>query len=253
MNISLKQPHDISRPQPGWARRLRRMLLLGWGLVLLVACSALPAKARYASTHPPKEETKRSVQELTPMEQLKAVVSSVIAQGERLLGRRYRTRGVAPWPLDCSGYVSYLYRKQGMSIPRSSAALSAFAHRVDDPQPGDLVFFKGRNASSSRVGHVALVVENNDGDLVIMHSTNSRGIIKHRLNSDQYFRSRYLFVGRIPQVSELWRQHREAGGNPRHAPLKPQDDQGRVVPAFAPESFTFALLMPPLLAHQGDR
>lgn len=222
--------------------------------MLLSACSAVPAKARYASSEAPRAHVELSSGEPSAMAQLKHIVANVIAQGERLLGRRYRTTGVAPWPLDCSGYVSYLYSKQGMSIPRSSAALSTFARKVDDPQPGDLVFFKGRNASSSRVGHVALVVENNDGDLVIMHSTNSRGIIKHRLKNDRYFSSRYLFVGRIPQMSDLWRQHREQGEKPRPAPLKPlNDEQGQgAVRDVLPVSFTFDLPTPLLLAQKAS-
>lgn len=125
----------------------------------------------------------------------------LIELGETLLGRPYRTRGVASWPLDCSGYVSYLYSKIGLNIPRSSSALSQSVVRTSEPQKGDLVFFKGRNASSNRVGHVAIVVENLGDDLIIMHSTNSRGIIQHRLSQDAYFKKRFLFSGRIPALS----------------------------------------------------
>lgn len=252
MNIGLKQYHDKSQPRVKRPSHFKRVLTLGCGLLLLSACSAVPAKARYASSEVSRERIVLSSKEPSAMAQLKHIVSNVIAQGERLLGRRYRTTGVAPWPLDCSGYVSYLYSKQGVSIPRSSAALSVFARKVDDPQPGDLVFFKGRNASSSRVGHVALVVENNDGDLVIMHSTNRRGIIKHRLKNDRYFSSRYLFVGRIPQVSDLWRQHREEGGIPRPAPLKPLEDEQGVVRDVVPVGFTFAMPTPLLLAQRAS-
>lgn len=249
MNMKLKRYHDISSASNMRRHALKRLLTLGCGLIFLTACSSVPARARYMSKETSRQRVVSLAKESTPMEQLNHLISSVIAQGERLLGKRYRTRGIAPWPLDCSGYVSYLYSKQGLSIPRSSAALSTFARKVDDPQPGDLVFFRGRNASSPRVGHVALVVENNDGDLVIMHSTNSRGIIKHRLKGSQYFSSRYLFVGRIPQISDLWRQHREAGRAPRPAPLKPQSEDGGVVRDVTPGAFTFDLSTAALLAE----
>lgn len=130
-------------------------------------------------------------------------MKTMIKRGEQLLGKPYKARGIAPWALDCSGYVSYLYKQMGIDIPRSSSALSVFTQRVDTPQPGDLLFFKGRNASAKRVGHVALVVSNDDGDPVIMHSTCSRGIIKHRLSQMAYFSKRYLFAGRVPEVAKL--------------------------------------------------
>lgn len=160
---------------------------------------------------------------------LPKVIHKIIGHGEALLGKRYRTRGIAPWALDCSGYVSYIYSLVGVSIPRSSQALSTFVQRVnEEPKPGDLLFFKGRNARISRVGHVAMVVENNSGDLVIMHSTNSRGIIKHRLNSDAYFRSRYLFAGRVPYISELGDDRLNEEYRP--APLAPQSIDLQVAP-----------------------
>lgn len=132
-----------------------------------------------------------------------ANIATLIEKGEALLGKPYRVRGIAPWALDCSGYVSYLYKQLGMHIPRSSAALSNFTERVETPQPGDLLFFKGRNTSTKRVGHVALVVANDDGDPIIMHSTCQRGIIKHRLSQMAYFSKRYLFAGRVPQIAKL--------------------------------------------------
>lgn len=153
------------------------------------------------------------------------VVAGAIRHGEKLLGKPYRTGGIAPWPLDCSGYVSYIFSRVGISIPRSSSALSTFTDQVKEPQPGDLVFFKGRNASSRRVGHVALVVDRIDDDLVIMHSTNSRGIIKHRLSRDAYFSSRYLFAGRIPELSEriaAMTSHEGGDHEPRLSPLAPE-------------------------------
>lgn len=137
--------------------------------------------------------------------ELTTLLSSLISKGEQLLGKPYRATGIAPWALDCSGYVCYLYKQLGISIPRSSAALSTYTERVDEPKAGDLIFFKGRNAAAQRVGHVALVVSNTDGDPVIMHSTTSRGIVKHRLSKVAYFSKRYLFAGRLPQISELLR------------------------------------------------
>lgn len=46
-----------------------------------------------------------------------ALIKSVVDHGQQLLGLRYRTSGVAKWPLDCSGFVSYIYSLEGIKIP----------------------------------------------------------------------------------------------------------------------------------------
>ena len=133
-----------------------------------------------------------------------SLIKSVVDHGQELLGLRYRTSGVAKWPLDCSGFVSYIYSLEGIKIPRSSGGLSVYADRISDPQPGDLLFFKGRNRGASRVGHVALVISNEDGNIKMIHSSNSRGIVIESLKDSQYFSSRYLGAGRLPEVKEHW-------------------------------------------------
>ena len=134
-----------------------------------------------------------------------ALIKSVVDHGQQLLGLRYRTSGVAKWPLDCSGFVSYIYSLEGIKIPRSSSGLAVYANNIKDPQPGDLLFFKGRNRSANRVGHVAMVISNEDGNIKMMHSSCSRGIVIENLNNNAYYTSRYVGAGRLPEVKEHWK------------------------------------------------
>ncbi len=63
-----------------------------------------------------------------------ALIKSVVDHGQQLLGLRYRTSGVAKWPLDCSGFVSYIYSLEAsrflapqvasLSMPTTSRTLS---------------------------------------------------------------------------------------------------------------------------------
>lgn len=168
-------------------------------LFSLLGCTA-SASARKRK---PRKVKRQPQIELTQQTAITGALAQLIRTGEQLLGRPYRYRGVSGWTFDCSGYVGYLYSTLGIKIPRSSAAISAYTQRIKHPQPGDLLFFKGRNSGSSRVGHVALVVDSNNGDPIIMHSTNSRGIIKHRLSTSKYFSKRYLFAGRLPGVEHI--------------------------------------------------
>lgn len=133
------------------------------------------------------------------------VIKSVVDHGQELLGIRYRSSGIAKWPLDCSGFVSYIYSLEGFKIPRSSRDLSVYTKDIQNPQPGDLLFFKGTNRRSNRVGHVAMVISNEDGDIKMLHSSCSRGIVIESLNNSPYYTSRYVGAGRLPEVKEHWK------------------------------------------------
>lgn len=138
------------------------------------------------------------------------LIRTVVDHGQKLLGHRYRATGIAKWPLDCSGFVSYIYSLEGIKIPRSSGAIAVYANKIKDPQPGDLLFFKGRNKRQSRVGHVAMVVSNDNGNIQMMHSSCGLGIVIESYNNSSYYTSRYLGAGRLPEVVEHWGGQRDS-------------------------------------------
>ncbi len=76
------------------------------------------------------------------------------------MGKPYQWGAEGPNSFDCSGLTSYVWRKAGVSIPRSSRAQYADGRKVSRAslQPGDLVYF------GSPISHVAIVVS---GDQVI--------------------------------------------------------------------------------------
>jgi cell wall-associated NlpC family hydrolase len=68
---------------------------------------------------------------------------------------------------------------------------------LENAQPGDLVFF-GRK---KRISHVALIVSNNNGELTVVHSTNTRGVVVENINESDYWRKRVLFTRDVIGVS----------------------------------------------------
>lgn len=58
---------------------------------------------------------------------------------------------------DCSGFTLSIYRKYGVSLPHSSKAQANCGTRIDvsEVQPGDLVFYGGKN-----IHHVAMYIGN---------------------------------------------------------------------------------------------
>ncbi|SEV92769.1 NlpC/P60 family protein [Austwickia chelonae] len=66
---------------------------------------------------------------------------SVLGVAASLSGIPYLWGGTTPSGFDCSGYVQYVFRQAGISLPRTSGAQRAATTPVSNPQPGDLVFF----------------------------------------------------------------------------------------------------------------
>ncbi len=71
-----------------------------------------------------------------------ASASQVIATAKQYLGVPYVWGGTDPSGFDCSGFVGYVYRSVGISLPRVSSAQQNAGTRisVSQVQPGDLVF-----------------------------------------------------------------------------------------------------------------
>lgn len=96
--------------------------------------------------------------------------SGIVRTARSLTGSRYRWGGTTPAGFDCSGFTSYVFRKNGKSIPRTADAQRRAARKVSKPVPGDLVFF---GAPSYHVG-----IYTGNGKMV--DAGNSRGRVSER-------------------------------------------------------------------------
>ena len=83
----------------------------------------------------------------------------VIAYAKQFIGTPYVYGGSSPNGFDCSGFTSYVYKKFGISLSRTSSGQMSNGSKVDksDLQPGDLVFFTS-SSSSKTVSHVGIYV-----------------------------------------------------------------------------------------------
>jgi cell wall-associated NlpC family hydrolase len=102
-----------------------------------------------------------------------ASAARVLATAKRYLGTRYRYGGENPGSgFDCSGFVHYVFGRNGVELPRTSRQ-QATAGRpvpldVESLRPGDLLLFA---SGGTTVNHVAIYV----GDNRILHSTAGAG------------------------------------------------------------------------------
>jgi cell wall-associated NlpC family hydrolase len=102
-----------------------------------------------------------------------ASAARVLATASRYLGTPYRYGGATPATgFDCSGFVQYVFGRNGVDLPRTSrqqaAAGYALAARVDSLKPGDLMLFSSKGL---RIDHVAVYVGNNR----MLHSSAGAG------------------------------------------------------------------------------
>ena len=92
---------------------------------------------RSTTTKASRSTTRTSVATSSARQSSSQVVN--IARG--LLGIAYVYGGTTPAGFDCSGLTQYVYRKAGISLPRTASAQQRVGTRVSNPQPGDLVFY----------------------------------------------------------------------------------------------------------------
>ena len=70
--------------------------------------------------------------------------------------------------------------------------------KLSEVKPGDLMFFKGSNAGSSRIGHVAMVVEVDPIDgIKFIHASTTKGIAIDRFNGSKYYVPSYITTKRL--------------------------------------------------------
>ncbi|MBQ7032473.1 MAG: C40 family peptidase [Clostridia bacterium] len=89
---------------------------------------------------------------------------NVVEYAKNFIGVPYVYGGSSPYGFDCSGFVQYVYKYFGISLPRTSYSQmqSGYAVSTSDLQPGDILVFRGG-------GHVGIYVGNN----TYIHAPNS--------------------------------------------------------------------------------
>lgn len=118
-----------------------KTLALSPAVALLMLCISLPtaqAKASANETH-----TKQSV----------------VETAKQYIGVPYCRGGSGPRCFDCSGFVSYVYKKHGTHLPRTAQAQYRAVKHIPkkQAQPGDLIFF----LSGNHVYHVGIYLGGN--------------------------------------------------------------------------------------------
>lgn len=127
------------------------------------------------------------------------IYKDIIQPGQALVGTSYRNGGTTPSGFDCSGFITYLYKKYVPGLPRVSRNMAGFGEPVRRSSiiPGDLIFFA--TGSSPGITHVAIYIGQNSIIHAISNGPN-RGVTITSLSA-RYWQSRYYSAARIVSTS----------------------------------------------------
>lgn len=116
---------------------------------------------------------------------------SAIQAGMSVRGTPYVWAGKAPGGFDCSGFVSWAYSREGISLPSSTSGMQSVGTKISYSQakPGDLVFFNTYKTN----GHVGIYLGNGK----FIGAQNSTGVAVADMNSG-YWKSK--FSGHVRRV-----------------------------------------------------
>lgn len=122
----------------------------------------------------------------------------ILKTAERYMGTPYRMGATGPTRFDCSGFTSYVYKKQNIQLNRTSRDqyTQGVSINKDEVRPGDLVFF-GSRRSGKGVGHVGIVYSvEDDGSFKFVHASCKHGVTISR-STDEYYTRMYRGARRI--------------------------------------------------------
>ena len=115
---------------------------------------------------------------------------NILKNAKKHLGEDYVWGGTNPGAFDCSGYTQYIYKKEGVSIPRTAYQQSKVGKEVSrsELKKGDLLFFLTDKSRHIPVTHVGMYLGN---DKFIHAASKRKGIIISPFSTSRYSR---LFV-----------------------------------------------------------
>jgi cell wall-associated NlpC family hydrolase len=124
----------------------------------------------------------------------------IVDFAKTLIGTPYHYASTDPKiGFDCSGFITYVFSHFNIIVPRSSIDFTHVGRTLpfDSAKPGDLILFTGTDSTERFVGHMGLVISNQNKQLEFIHSTSGKkyGVVITALND--YYKSRYMKTIRI--------------------------------------------------------
>ena len=180
------------------AARATLVCALFWSSALAMSGCTVSVAGVPVSIPGPTREPAPSSRRPAPTTGGGAAPARVLRLADDYLGVPYKWGGTSPRTgFDCSGYVQFVYGREGVRLPRTSrqqaVAGARRPTRWDAASPGDLVMFANPGEA---VSHVAFYAGNGR----ILHSSSSGGGVRYDdlgTQRGRWYRERLVAVRRV--------------------------------------------------------
>ncbi len=124
----------------------------------------------------------------------------LLAYATTLIGTPYKYGSIDPnVGFDCSGFITHVFNRFNIAVPRSSIDFTDVQREIllQQAKPGDLILFTGTDSTHREVGHMGIIITNDNNQYSFIHSTSGKqyGVTITPLN--QYYMGRFLKVVRV--------------------------------------------------------
>ncbi len=133
----------------------------------------------------------------------------VIKFAETLIGTPYVYGSTDPKVgFDCSGFITYVFNNFKIKVPRSSIQFTNIGKTVpiENAKRGDIVLFTDPdydNTNSTEVGHMGLIISNEEGIINFIHSTSGKAMSVAVTPLSEHYKKRFVRVGRIFSQNDI--------------------------------------------------
>ncbi len=133
---------------------------------------------------------------------LQSRADSLVSVAESQLGVPYVWATSSPnKSFDCSGFTSYVYGSFDITDCRSSKGYGSLGDKVNlkEARKGDCILFAGTTPGSKTIGHIGIVIQNDNEGLKFIHCSSSKkhfGVVVTDYYSSGYPK-RFLEVRRL--------------------------------------------------------
>ena len=120
----------------------------------------------------------------------------IIETAENFLGVKYVWAANGPSAFDCSGFTKYVFKKNGISLPRHSSRQAMIGKKItfSELQKGDLVFFDTTKEFKHRVNHVGIYIGNHQ---FIHASSGGKKVMISSFNKKKFYKNKFLYARRV--------------------------------------------------------
>ena len=180
--------------------RTLRVCILNFAFCILIALTAAacassgnPRPRPFPGAPPPPESTSSPPAEPSvAVPSVPVAPSAIVDTAMKLRGVPYRNGGSDPSGFDCSGFVQWVFAKNGVRLPREVREQYGAGQKIGlrEVRPGDLVFFQTVSRGAS---HVGLVI----GSDQFVHAPSSTGVVRIERLTATYWSRRFVGARRI--------------------------------------------------------